>query len=300
MGLVSWFLCTLTGKPNAVSTVDPCATAGNDSARISTSSPVRSQVIESAAAMPTEPCVGSARPLHWQPTGQFSRYGVGTSNYVPEIFALAQNSKGENALVFCTASLVPEITNVHDPNAVMVDIEGQKVGYLPRDYAKTFRAYFEKFGLPIQVTTCDAVISNGLKTDDFQYGYSIELDIAIEPSAPNMGSSTPPRLDRRICTPSLRKQDDGRYLIEVRLGQGVREDMRESVENWTTEHWDEINYYFPNRKNIGLGHKLFGVPKTVHAQLFGEYDPEVSIESLVGRTAVIAMKPVVPSPRSDG
>lgn len=300
MGLVSWFLQALTGRLDEVSTVEPNVREMQDSAfRVTAPKPVKPQAIEPAAVLSYEPRASVNRPLHWQPTGQFPLYGVGTSNYEPAIAALAQNPKGDNALVFCTASLVPENTNAYDPNAVMVFIVGQKVGYLPREYAKVFRAYFEEFGLPIQVTTCDAVISNGLKIDGRQYSYSIELDIASEPSAPTTGSPTYPSLDRRDSTPSLRKQDDGRYLIEVRLGQGVREDMRESVYSWTTDHWDEINYYFPNTKNAGLGHKLFGVPKTLHAQLFGEYAPEVFIESLVGRTAVIAMKPAVPPSASE-
>ena len=290
----SWFLQALTDTPDVVSNVEPSVREIQDSAsRATAPEPVTHQAVLPTAIRPFDPPTNVNRPLHWQPTGQFPLYGVGTSNYEPAIAAIAQNPKGKNALVFCTASLVPENTNAYDLNAVMVVIDGQTVGYLPREYAKVFRSYFEKFGLPIQVTTCDAVISNGLKTEDRQYGYSIELDINLEPSALTQGYPTYPCLDKRDSTPSLRKQYDGRYLIEVRLEQGVREDMRECVDSWTTDHWDEINYYFPNSKNIGLGHKLFGVPKTLHGQLFGEYEPEVLIESLVGRTAVIAMKPAV-------
>lgn len=295
-----WFLQALAGKPDAVSKVEASVRVIQDSASsVTAPEPVKHQAVLPTAIRPFEPSASFNRPLHWQPTGQFPRYGVGTSNYEPAIAALAQNPKGRNALVFCTANLVPENTNAFDSNAVMVVIDGQKVGYLPREYAKVFRSYFEKFGLPIQATTCDAVISNGLKTDDRQYGYSIELDINLEPYAPTQGYPTYPSLDKRDSMPSLCKQDDGRYLIEVRLGQGVREDMRECVESWTTDHWDEINYYFPNSRNIGLGHKLFAVPKTLHGQLFGEYEPEVLIESLVGRTAVIAMKPAVLPSNSD-
>jgi hypothetical protein len=38
-----------------------------------------------------------------------------------------------------TAKLRPEPTNVHDPNAVAVDVQGVHVAYLPRIWRKTFQ-----------------------------------------------------------------------------------------------------------------------------------------------------------------
>lgn len=294
MGVMSWFFRAVTGRRDDAAPVEPSATEIKVTVLCDAVPPSLPPEATSLPATPsTEPLASTSRPLHWSPTGEFPLFGIGTSNYEAALAALAQNPKGANALVFCTASLVPEDTNPHDPNAVMVAIEGQKVGYLPRAYAQVFRGYFEKFGLPIQVTTCDAVLSNGLKTADYQYAYSIELDIALEPSAPTNVGPTYPRLDRRSSSPVSLKQEDGRYLVKVRLGQGVREDMQEVVDSWTTDHWDEINYYARNSKNLGLGHKLFGVPKPLHRQMFGEYEPDACIESLVGRTAVIAMRSAV-------
>lgn len=247
----------------------------------------------SVIAATVESQASVSRPLHWLPTELFPIHAVGASSYTSEIASLARNPAGTNALVFCTATLVPESTNIYDPNAVMVQIEGQKVAYLPREYAKRFRTYFDVVGLPLQPTTCDATISNGLRTEDKHYSYSIELDIAPEPPRLTAMLPTYTAVVRRDTAPEFAKQEDGRYLVAVRLGPGVLEDMRDSVESWTTEHWTVINYYLPNRQGIGLGHKLFEIPKAKYAAMFGEFEPDASIESLVGRDAVIALKPAV-------
>jgi hypothetical protein len=48
----------------------------------------------------------------------------------------------------------------------------------------------------------------------------------------------------------------------------------------------------PNKVGIGLGHKLFGVPKDIHQEYFGDYDPDARIMSIDGRFAVIFLMPV--------
>ena len=92
----------------------------------------------------------------------------------------------------------------------------------------------------------------------------------------------------------LRKQGDGRYLAEVRLAHGTLKtmDKHRRVMSWTTDHWNTINYYLLNRQNTGLGHKLFEIPKDAHAEMFGKNEPEATIESIVGRIALVALKPV--------
>ena len=44
------------------------------------------------------------------------------------------------------ALLVPEPSNPHDPNAVMVQIEGRLVGYLPRDEAVAYGPTLRELG----------------------------------------------------------------------------------------------------------------------------------------------------------
>ena len=61
---------------------------------------------------------------------------VGESNYQPAIRAACGWKPGQDTRFECFAELVPEPTNPHDPNAVMVRIDGQRVGYLSRQDAK--------------------------------------------------------------------------------------------------------------------------------------------------------------------
>lgn len=232
--------------------------------------------------------------LHWPPTGLFPLAAAGVSYHEAAIAKLAQNAPGKPALVFCTARLVPENSNPHDANAVAVWIAGEKVGFLPKEFAIHFRGLFTRFGLEVAPTTCDAVISNGLSTEERQYSYTIELDIAPEPkAAPASAAPSYPQLSREDPDPVFRRQEDGSYLVMVRLGQGVLGDMHKRLRmgSWTTDHWSTINYYVDNPQGIGLGHKLFEVPKTTHQQMFGEAEPDAEIVSIVGRTATVSLTP---------
>jgi collagen type III alpha len=66
---------------------------------------------------------------------------VGESNYQPAIRAACNWQKGQDTRFECMAELVPEPTNEYDPNAVMVKIDGQCVGYLSRQDAKELGEY---------------------------------------------------------------------------------------------------------------------------------------------------------------
>jgi hypothetical protein len=86
-----------------------------------------------------------------------------------------------------TASLIPEADNPHDPNAVRVEINGMKVGHLPREMAKIYRELMAGAGQPQAVATCEAHIEppEGRDTpppsllDPFYRGdiYEVFLDI---------------------------------------------------------------------------------------------------------------------------
>jgi hypothetical protein len=245
------------------------------------------------SAAPAVPRPQEPTELHWPSTGLFPLAAVGASYHEPAIAKLAKNAPGKPALVFCTARLVPENSNPHDPNAVAVWIAGENVGFLPKEFAPHFRGFFARFGLEVAPTTCDAVISNGLLTEEQQYSYTIELDIALEPeTAPTPVSPSYPQLSRQDPDPVFRPQEDGSYLVTVRLGPGVLGDMHKHLRmgSWTTDHWSTVNYYVDNPQGIGLGHKLFEVPKTTHQQMFGDAEPETKIVSISRRMATVSLK----------
>ena len=51
---------------------------------------------------------------------------------------------GEEDIIEITAALVPEPTNKHDPNAVQVEIDARRVGYLSREDALAYRPTLRK------------------------------------------------------------------------------------------------------------------------------------------------------------
>ena len=71
-------------------------------------------------------------------------YAVGESHYQPALLGACDARPGEPVTHDCTAVLVPEPTNPHDPNAVMVWVDGNRVAYLSRSdalaYGPTVRA----------------------------------------------------------------------------------------------------------------------------------------------------------------
>lgn len=84
---------------------------------------------------------------------------VGESHY-QEALHLLCGRKADEAIHFeCIAGLVPEPSNPHDPNAVMIQIEGRCVGYLSRHDAV---AYSEAVRLALEADTvisCSAMIA---------------------------------------------------------------------------------------------------------------------------------------------
>lgn len=225
---------------------------------------------------------------YWPQTGLFPTKVVGARFYREAIARVAQNPLGSSALAFCDATLVPQHDNPYDEHAVLVAVGHEEVGHLPRDLALEFRERLCSAGLVGQQTQCRAVITAGLEANDRVYDYIIELDLdlSMQPSAIEQPSTS---IDRQDSNFHLDSQGNGKYLVKVWLGEGVlgRMDARKRIHTWTTDAWDTINYYVLNSQGIGLGHKLFSVPKAEHVRLFGNAATTANFESLVGRNATI-------------
>jgi hypothetical protein len=228
--------------------------------------------------------------LHWPATGLFPIKVVGARFYRNEIARITKNQAGNNALVFCAASLIPEIDNPHDENAILVMVGSERIGHLSRDFSLEFRKRLNSLDIALQATLCDAIISGGIETENRVYDYIVELDLDLS-TAPQSENPTYPSIDRRDSTFVLESEGDGKYFVKVWLGEGVLGHMhkRMTIHSWTTDNWDTINYYALNSQGIGLGHKLFSVQKALHLQLFGKSSPVASFRSLNGRNAVIEL-----------
>src|SRR5688500_511374 len=99
---------------------------------------------------------------HWPASDLFPMKIAGAHFYRENIAQIAKNKIGSNALVFSTAFLIPEPTNLHDPNAVRVEIESKVVGHLSRDHALQIRECLAANDLSVRVSSCNAVISGGV------------------------------------------------------------------------------------------------------------------------------------------
>lgn len=82
---------------------------------------------------------------------------VGESHYQDALRLLCGNQAWEDVQCDCTALLVPQPSNPHDPNAVMVQVDAKLVGYLARADAVNYRALIRE-ALP-RFIHCEARIA---------------------------------------------------------------------------------------------------------------------------------------------
>ncbi len=102
---------------------------------------------------------------------------VGESNYQDAIRSACGGSPGEDVGFDCIAELVPEPTNKHDPNAIMVQIEGRCVGYLSRSDARTYGPAIAE-GIHRQGTgMCRAYIAGRANGETTNLGVWLHLDV---------------------------------------------------------------------------------------------------------------------------
>jgi hypothetical protein len=86
---------------------------------------------------------------------------VGVSNYQPTLLAVTGAPREGEFRWEGFAVLVPEPDNPHDPNAVMVQIERAKVGYLSRANARLYLPQLRAMIRAGQTTMCDAFVGRG-------------------------------------------------------------------------------------------------------------------------------------------
>lgn len=234
------------------------------------------------------------RYAHWETTGRFKIAIAGTSHYRKEIASIAQNPDNVSALVTCLAYLVIDDRNPHDANAVRIVIEGRTVGYLSREFAKTYRSYIGDLPSHIQHVSAAAAITNGLKIGDNTYDYTVELDI---PDSLRMVPLSAPLGDETIRVngyAALQQGADGSYTAKVWVPIADFNELHKSREiiEWTTASWDTVNFYACNRQGIGLGFKVYQLPKLQYAALFKDGPTSVTLLLATNRFATLRIESV--------
>jgi len=84
---------------------------------------------------------------------------AGESHYQEALRELVGPTTAAEIAVDTEAVLVPEPSNPHDPNAVMVQIDGKLVGYLPRDDAVAYGPALRELGERGRAGACEARIA---------------------------------------------------------------------------------------------------------------------------------------------
>jgi hypothetical protein len=102
----------------------------------------------------------------------------GESHYQPAISRSYKRHGGLGSDLKVSATLVPEPTNQHDPNAVRVEIDGRTVGYLPRAKASEYRSM-----LGLQEGQCSAKITGGHERDNGERAFfGVKLNMRWPPA----------------------------------------------------------------------------------------------------------------------
>jgi len=109
-------------------------------------------------------------------TKSFSVEVVGESNYQDALIAICGKHTRAGYDGEHQATLALEPSNAYDSNAVMVMIDGRRVGYLSREQAIRIGGFMRAAG--IDKATCDGRIQGGWRTNQYDEGhYGVRLAI---------------------------------------------------------------------------------------------------------------------------
>jgi hypothetical protein len=96
------------------------------------------------------------------------------THYQNALEALAGKKTRDGKEFRCTANVSPEPANPFDPNAILVEIGGKKVGYFSRADAKDYSSQLKSGGGTSEVA---AMIVGGFKSKTKEGHYGVKLDI---------------------------------------------------------------------------------------------------------------------------
>jgi hypothetical protein len=101
---------------------------------------------------------------------------VGEASYQDALRRICGSDRWEDVRCDVRAVLVPEPSNQYDPNAVMVQVDGQLVGYLSRGDAIEYRPTTQLLFEEQHVIVCDArICGRGPGSDTANLGIFLEL-----------------------------------------------------------------------------------------------------------------------------
>lgn len=134
----------------------------------------------SRAAKKSSSELSPAAEIRLPGSGRFRLMVVGEASYQDNLEQICSGRTTESVDKIETAHLILEDSNPYDRNAVSVEIEGRKVGYLNREDAKAYRTYLQGKGQPNAIGTCHANIRGGWKRskkDAGHFGVWLDFDL---------------------------------------------------------------------------------------------------------------------------
>lgn len=109
--------------------------------------------------------------------GTFSFDIVGESNYQVALEKISGRKTAEGKSFKCLAEVMHEPENPHDPNAVVVKIDGSVVGYFSKPDAKDYFTQIGESGKVNVRSPVTAMIVGGSKTKSREGHYGVKLDV---------------------------------------------------------------------------------------------------------------------------
>lgn len=128
---------------------------------------------------PEHPSSKPAAPLHLARGQGFTFEIVGEASYQHALDSICGGKCEEGHNLPCIAQLCFQEDNAHDANAIVVFIDGNVVGYIPREFALRMRSAILQLNPNEIPVTCDAKIVGGwLREWDDEGNYGVRLSLS--------------------------------------------------------------------------------------------------------------------------
>lgn len=115
--------------------------------------------------------------LHLSGSGDYEQELVGESHYQQQLALITGGKEELSAEIEKTALVSFDDENEHDDQAVVVTIEGLRVGFFARDDARRYRREIARLANGGEVMVCGALITGGWDDGLSQGSFGVRLDI---------------------------------------------------------------------------------------------------------------------------
>lgn len=213
--------------------------------------------------------------------GTFEVKVKGTSAYQDALLRISGRKEFQGKKLACVACLISEPTNPHDRNAIRVEIERLRVGYLSRHLAAFFGEWLRMNGYTTMESPCDAMIIGGWEVDEFEtfgtYGegaFGVRLDIA-SPGSSEVEECTASQF---TFAPMLQNSITDNVIVSDEEAFDLR--IGDPVTLWQGENDPSFISIFARGSLAGVG-RIGYVPPQYYKILADQMRNELPIESRI-------------------